>query len=901
MSRSLQMSRSQQVSRSQQKSPAGSPSRTTRPDSTDEEPCWPEEDLSAILGIVGPFHRAMLVYSTFAMTVSAMHTLLYIIVTPADVAHWCRLPDVPANTTLEQWKAMNIPRQPDGSLSGCEVYAAPADSNETLLCPRRSFKASGGKVTTIEEWDLACDRAWLYTAGENVFMLGTFFGLSVSGLSADRVGRKPVVCLSALVLEVAGVSMYSVESLVLFIAFRFLVAASSAALTYTNYVLLVELVALQQRALYGMSVLYGYFAGVLLVNVIVAEAQDWRTAQIIVMLPTTLLLAGFWLLPESPRWLITTLRVRDAVRSVSLILRRNHVPRKRIVRVRERLRQEPLQMLHREDEASPKSPSRRRAKQAHELEESEKHTWALLVIVVTQYQLSTMGLSFCWFACSITFYGIAIDLSAVSGSWPPIVVALTTPLAAYALIVRRGRRDVLAASLAAAGVCCLLVAPLPLQSTVRPVVILGAWFAINLAYAVLFLYATEIYPTTIRALGFNLGAAFGRIGTIMAPFLYENLQERKGWVLMSYVVLSLACGFSGYLVTKLPETKATHLPEKIKPEENIFDFVPMRSPGGRRSDRGRKPETESTAESQRAFRVIMALFRTPGKDYDQHSARGSTLRKHSAATDTVEHLPPGSAVEVGLPEPDVIAEQADPTNLFVDGLSPDAVASGGRTEAVDEAGLEAQHSASLVAPPTPGSLFTKDSANQGTAVEPLRELRPDAEHWVSAAPSPSAVIQDGGHAEAANERLRQAGPGAPPSASPAIQTPVPRSDRSSGRASTTASPKKVARRPHQHRSPKQESPVLAAYRTQLQEVPSGELTPAELTSGGALSALSPEFTDTSPQRESHRTGRSPAPVDHSVASATEGRVSEAMRHRDSSGRRRRKRRPRIRGTLSPPS
>lgn len=56
------------------------------------------------------------------------------------------------------------------------------------------------------------------------------------------------------------------------------------------------------------------------------------------------------LLPESPRWLITTLRVREAAQAVSLIMRWNRVPPKVIVRISKLIRERPLQMLHRQEE-----------------------------------------------------------------------------------------------------------------------------------------------------------------------------------------------------------------------------------------------------------------------------------------------------------------------------------------------------------------------------------------------------------------------------------------------------------------------------------------------------------------------------------------------------------------------
>ncbi|XP_065293890.1 solute carrier family 22 member 7-like isoform X2 [Dermacentor albipictus] len=558
---------------------------------TVEEPDSQEQDLSAIIGKTGPFHRIMLLYATFAMVVFSLHLLLHMIVHPGSVDHWCQLPETPPNTTLEEWRRLNIPEEPDGSLGRCLVYKEVSgepdnQTRQTDTCVSRFFNVSVDTMSIVQQWDLVCDREWLYSAVSTTFYSGSLLGLALSGLLADRVGRKPVVCFAVVLLEVAGVSLYSVESFVLFNALRFLVAASVSALSYTNYVLLVEFVALEHRALYGTFTYCGFSVGVLLGNVIAYLIRDWRTVQLVIMIPTTLLFVGFWLLPESPRWLITTLRIQQACGAVSLILRKNRMPAKSIRSVIKRLRSRPISMLHQKGGASSPGSAGRLSprRKAVKFERPDKSIWELLVIFVTQYQLSNTALCLSWFSCSVTYYGIAYDVSAQSASnVSQFVVAAVAPLAAYVLISRRGRRDVLAGSLIFTSVCCIVIAILPRDRIDRFLAILIAWFLINVAFTVMFLYATEIYPTTIRALGFNFGAAFGRLGFIIAPIFYgTTMMNVYGSRMVGYSVLSLSCVVSGFLATKLPETKETHLPDKIKPEHSIFDFSPMWLPGSRR-------------------------------------------------------------------------------------------------------------------------------------------------------------------------------------------------------------------------------------------------------------------------------------------------------------------------------
>ncbi|XP_050026466.3 solute carrier family 22 member 6-B-like isoform X2 [Dermacentor andersoni] len=560
---------------------SGMASRVNTPEESEETPL--EENLSAIIGRTGFFHRALFSYEMVAMVCLTLHNIVHS-ASASDADHWCRLPDPPANTTLEEWRDANIPREENGTMSRCLVYSVPVgerpDENVTRVavpCSARVFNVSANvKLSIIKQWDLTCERKWMASACETVYTIGSIIGLMLSGLSADRIGRKPTICFSAVVLEVVGISLSSVGSVFLFTCHRFLVAAATHAIVYTQYIMLVEVVATQWRAMYMTFVIYGYLIGFVIKVFTLGDDIDWRNQQLIIMLPTTALLCGFFLLPESPRWSLTNLRVEEAVRAVAYILRCNRATPDAIKAVIRKLRLEPLQTLHRRMSANEDASqylSHRRT-QARELVSPEKNVWELLVILITQYQFSSLTISFCWFACSISFYGLALDIKMGSiDSWFQFALVAVSPMATYVLVVWLGRRDVLAVSLYIVCISCIAAAFLPRGSTsVRFVSLSSAWFFSNIAYTVLFVYATEIYPTVVRALSFNFGAGLGRIGTIIAPYIYHGAGSKFD----SYLLLAFTCGLSGFLVGKLPDTKEVHLPEMIKPEENLFDFSPLR-------------------------------------------------------------------------------------------------------------------------------------------------------------------------------------------------------------------------------------------------------------------------------------------------------------------------------------
>ncbi|KAK8764121.1 hypothetical protein V5799_033269 [Amblyomma americanum] len=83
-----------------------------------------ETAVYAILGH-GSFQRRIMACSLLSMVVLLCHSLAYrAIASPVD--HWCaRPPNLQRVVTVQTWKNVAIPVEPDGSLSRCDVYDPP--------------------------------------------------------------------------------------------------------------------------------------------------------------------------------------------------------------------------------------------------------------------------------------------------------------------------------------------------------------------------------------------------------------------------------------------------------------------------------------------------------------------------------------------------------------------------------------------------------------------------------------------------------------------------------------------------------------------------------------------------------------------------------------------------------
>ncbi|KAH7986658.1 hypothetical protein HPB49_025869 [Dermacentor silvarum] len=79
-----------------------------------------EENLSAIIRRTGFFHCTIFAYETIATLCLALHNLVHD-ASASDEDYWCRLPDPPANRTLEEWRDVNMPRHVTTAETGWHI------------------------------------------------------------------------------------------------------------------------------------------------------------------------------------------------------------------------------------------------------------------------------------------------------------------------------------------------------------------------------------------------------------------------------------------------------------------------------------------------------------------------------------------------------------------------------------------------------------------------------------------------------------------------------------------------------------------------------------------------------------------------------------------------------------
>jgi SP family sugar:H+ symporter-like MFS transporter len=168
-------------------------------------------------------------------------------------------------------------------------------------------------------------------------LLGAMIGAAFAGRLADRLGRRVLIIIAAVIFTVGALLAALAPSVGVLIAARFILglAVGSAALVVPLY--LSEIAPTKIRgaiaSLNQMMIVVGILAA-FIVNAILASSHNWRLMLGLAAVPSLILLVGMLFMPETPRYLVHAGEDEDA-HDVIEDLPGDDSPRERIQEIRE--------------------------------------------------------------------------------------------------------------------------------------------------------------------------------------------------------------------------------------------------------------------------------------------------------------------------------------------------------------------------------------------------------------------------------------------------------------------------------------------------------------------------------------------------------------------------------------
>jgi putative MFS transporter len=425
-----------------------------------------------------------------------------------------------------------------------------------------------GVIASIgKDWVLSATQlGFLSSAG----ILGMILGAALSGLIADRVGRRTVIVSTLLIFSLgSALSGFSFNYGMLLVC-RFITGFGLGGELPAASTLVSEFSPVKHR---GRNVVilesfwaWGWIAAAL-VAYLAIPVLGWRAAFFIGAVPALFAAVLRFALPESPRYLAQSDRLEEAE---ALVSKMEHEAGRGGAGAAEKYVTSAIDpSLSARDNLSSAASSTPAAKHPSGMLHAFTGLWSRTHI------RATCVVWVLWFGINFGYYGFVL--------WTPTLLAaqgfdlvksfeftffmclaqLPGYLAAALLIERLGRKPVLTIFFAGTALAAWLFGHAGSTAEVLGFGCLLYFFALG-AWGCVYSYTPELYPTSVRGAGVGWAAAFGRIGAFIAPMIvpviYSFFGSETGFAVV-FTVLTVVLALVAVVVALFGiETKGKILP-----------------------------------------------------------------------------------------------------------------------------------------------------------------------------------------------------------------------------------------------------------------------------------------------------------------------------------------------------
>ncbi|XP_017407384.1 organic cation/carnitine transporter 7 isoform X3 [Vigna angularis] len=316
---------------------------------------------------------------------------------------------------------------------------------------------------------------------------------------------------------------------------------------------------------------------------IVMPNLGWRWLLALSSLPTSFLLLFYKLTPESPRYLCLKGKTADAIEVLEKIARVNgrELPSGNLVSDHEI---ELQQIDNPSEDARLLSPRTNEIKHPLGMDSNLGGISSLSVLLSPKLARSTVLLWAVFFGNAFSYYGLVLLTTELNGHSKCVSHKLQTEksqdvsyksvfIASFAeipgLLLSAVAVDKLGRKLSMSTmffICCIFLLPLVfhLSEGLTTGLLFLARICITATFTIVYIYAPEMYPTSVRTTGVGIASSVGRIGGMICPLvavgLVHGCHQTAAVLLFEIIVL-----LSGICVMFLPiETMGQELRDSVQ-------------------------------------------------------------------------------------------------------------------------------------------------------------------------------------------------------------------------------------------------------------------------------------------------------------------------------------------------
>ncbi|KAJ2951335.1 hypothetical protein O0L34_g5736 [Tuta absoluta] len=531
-------------------------------------PAHPPVDLDAILLELGQFGRYQVKNYCFILLpiiFSAIYNGQYIFAAGAT-EHRCFVPECessPAAWAAGEWGAWALPEEGRCSRlkplgGGCE--AEHFHLNTTVACDAWVYE---NNHTIVSTFGLACQE-WKRTLVGTIHSAGLLAALPLTGYVSDTFGRRTTFVVTAVAAACMGMVRAFSSGYGMYLAFEFLDAMLGSGVYSTGFILAVEMVGLKRRVLGGNIISCSFAIGQVVLALVAWAVPYWRTLTLVLYAPSLLFAFYFFALEESVRWLLSKGNKAEAARIIFKAADMN----------KKKLSPETVKQLHYETDIPEndfRRPDQEKADSKPSNEIGQERSLVGQVIRSRVIMVRLCVCSFWWITTTFTYYGLSINAVSLAGNmYVNYILTALIEIPGYALstltLDRFGRKKSI---MTAYTICGLSLITLPFVADISwaatSLNMLGK-LCISMAFSSIYIYTSELFPTTARHRLLAFCSMIGRIGNIVAP---QTPLLMRVMVSLPYLIFGVMAVTSALLMLLTPETLHRRLPDTVQEAEEI--------------------------------------------------------------------------------------------------------------------------------------------------------------------------------------------------------------------------------------------------------------------------------------------------------------------------------------------